>query len=126
MIIDTLVTATSYNKDTVIVIDEDGNVTIDNTPNYVVFKCYNCGNQEKKSFEEIIKDFKTTFVNALIRTRQLDSYENLDRSLLKEESGMSYCGMCPGPFEADGYCLNDLKEQCIVRKFCLDKKNGKI
>lgn len=119
--LDNLATAESYNKETSIIIDEDGKPTIDFFPDYVVLQCPRCGTKIRKSFDEVIRSLKYDFLTALIKLRQLDSYENLDRSKLREESGVSYCGMCPGPFEGDGYCLNDLKDQCIVRRTALIK-----
>lgn len=121
--LDNLATANSYNKETPIIIDEEGNPTINNLPDYVIMECPKCGTRVKKSFEQLIIELKYMFLKSLITIRQMDSYENIDRTQLREESGMSYCGMCPGPFDADGYCLNDLMKQCIVRKACLLKQD---
>lgn len=121
--LDILATAQEYNKETSIVIDEDGNPTKDFLPDYVIFACPKCKNRFKRSFDDLISILKGFILKSLISIRHMDSYKNVDRKLLREESGMSYCGMCPGPFEADGYCLNDLKNQCIVRKVCLTRKD---
>lgn len=126
MVIDNLATAQSYNKDTGEIIDEAGNITTINTPDYVILKCMRCGNVLKKSFAELILDFKISFVQALIDIRKFGINTNLSNVPIREEKGMSYCGYCPGPFDGDGYCLNDLKNSCVVRKFCIDGKNGKI
>lgn len=114
--LDILSTAMSYNNETTILIDTEGNPTIENLPNYAILDCPRCGNREKKTFDELIALLKEVILKSMLTTRQVDSYEGIDKSKLREESGMSYCGMCPGPFDADGYCLNDLQKQCIIRK----------
>lgn len=126
MVIDITMTARSYNKDTGKIINEEGDAVICNMPDYVILRCIKCNNMVKRSIEDLINEFKFSFMRALIDVRQIDANNNLDTSILREESGLSYCGYCPGPFEADGYCLNDVKEQCVVRKSCIDRENGKI
>jgi len=126
LIDDILATAQFYDKETSILIDEDGNGQPGLLPDYMIFRCQKCGYKEKRSFEQVKLDLKLTYLHALLRTRQLDAYEGLDRSNLKEENGMSYCGICPGPVEGDGYCYNDIKAQCAVRGLSLGRKNGAI
>lgn len=121
--LDILATAHEHNKETSIVIDEDGNLTKEFLPDYVVFACPKCGMRFKRSFNELVSIIKDYILKSLISIRSADSYKNVNKKLLREDSGMSYCGICPGPFEADGYCLNDLKKQCIVRKDCLTIKD---
>lgn len=121
--LDILATAQEHNKETSIVIDEDGNPTKEFLSDYVVFACPKCGTRFKRPFSELVSIIKDYILKSLISIRSLDSYKNVNKKLLREDSGMSYCGICPGPFEADGYCLNDLKKQCAVRKACLTIKD---
>lgn len=121
LVLDTLVSAMAYNKDTSLIIDEEGELMPDNAPDYLVLKCHRCGNTIKQSFEETINEFKLSALRVISEVRNVEAYENMDKTSLREESGMSYCGICPGPFEGDGYCLNDIKDRCIVREAYLDK-----
>ena len=121
--LDTLATAQEYNKETSIIIDENGDPTKEFLPEYMVFVCPKCNTRFKRTFDDMVLLLKDHVLGFLISIRNADSYKNVNRKLLREESGMSYCGMCPGPFEADGYCLNDLKNQCIIRKACLTIKD---
>lgn len=122
MVIDNLATAQSYNKDTGKIVDKNGDITVANTPDYVILKCMFCGTFVKKSFDELVTDFKTSFVQALLDIRKLSSNTKLGKVIFREESGMSYCGYCAGPFDGDGYCLNDKKAHCVVRKLCIDRE----
>lgn len=126
LVIDNLATAQAYNKDTGKIIDKDGNIILDNAPDYVILKCMRCGTIVKKSFEELLFDYKMSFLQALVDVRRFGINTDLSNVSLREESGMSYCGYCPGIFDGDGYCLNDMKNKCVVRKFCIDRKNGTI
>lgn len=121
--LDILATAQEYNKETSIIIDEDGNPTKEFLPEYIVFVCPKCNTHFRRSLDDVISILKDYLLKSLISIRSMSFHQNVDRRLLREESGMSYCGICPGPFEADGYCLNDLKKQCVVRKACLTIKN---
>lgn len=126
MIIDTLATVHFYDINTDLIIDKDGKPTIEYLPNVIILRCQKCGYQVTKSFIEIINEMKFFFLKILSTNRQLNLDKGIDKSILKEESGMSYCGMCPGPFDGDGYCLNDMKKLCGIRKACIARNNSEI
>jgi len=114
-------TAKKYNLDVDILINEDGKLALENLPDYYIFVCGKCGNTKKYSFEEVQLKFKTIVIETILNSRQQDSYMYLDSSKIQEENGISYCGMCLGPFDENGYCYNDIKLQCSVRKDYLKK-----
>jgi len=126
MVMDTLATVTFYNKETTVLIDKDGNPSIKYLPDAVVLKCQKCNYIVVKQFDTLINDLKQFFLNSLLTFRKSNILRFENTPILNEENGLSYCGICPGPFDGDGYCLNDLKKSCAIRKLHVEKDNCEI
>ena len=83
-------------------------------PDYLIFSCPKCGYFEKKSFDELKEVLKLSVLQSLLDLRQEIAYKNIDRSKISEENGISYCGLCYGLLDGDGYCYNDVISQCPI------------
>jgi len=118
LIMDTLATVRLYHLSVDIIIDEEKEISdIDLLPEYLVFLCHKCGYSEKRTFEDIRIDLKTTLMQKILKLRQQESYKLIDKSKIHEENGISFCGICEGHSGCDdGYCYNDMLPQCIIRK----------
>jgi len=114
MLINYILTSELLSSELAILINEDGTKNIDGFSNNVIMVCPYCRHTKYSNFDKLVSEFKYEIMNKLLKRRESDSHKRLDKTKLKEENGVSYCGMCEGPF-GDGYCYNDLKAQCIVR-----------
>ena len=117
-----LETVKCYDLDINEIITMDGEVDINLLPDYLCLTCNRCGNIKKISFEELKILLKNSCMRLLIDLRVEKAYSSIDKTKVAEENGISYCGICPGPLEGDGYCYKDVISQCAVRN---KKSEGK-
>ena len=85
-------------------------------PEYIIFSCAKCKYFKEVSFEEYFKLRHTFILDTVLDTRLRVAMETLDKLGIREESGHDYCGLCRGPYDADGYCNKDVMERCKVRE----------
>lgn len=111
-----VLTAQAYNKDAKYLYNENGKLNVDIFDSYIVFVCNKCGNTKKLSFLDILNEEKKIILNlvALLRSEQCSKTSR--RIGLSEDSGISYCGVCPGFCDGDGYCFNDAIKNCEFRR----------
>lgn len=113
---DTMATAVTYDDEIKYIINDKGELDTEHSPAYIIFSCPICGQTKKFSFEELFRVRQELILQIVARIRVEASISSLDKRDLKEESGMSYCGICPGFFDGDGYCNNDIKSVCVTRR----------
>jgi|AntAceMinimDraft_10_1070366.scaffolds.fasta_scaffold305920_1 predicted nucleic-acid-binding Zn-ribbon protein len=117
-----IATTFEYNKDIQIMMTVDGEIDIKNAPKYMVFACVNCGFTRKISFDDYFISRQEVALKNLGRMRSDSCVQTLDHSSKKysEDSGLSFCGLCPGIFDGDGMCTNDVMAGCFVRRRLLE------
>lgn len=112
----TMAAAIAYNNEMKYLISSKGLFDTEHAPNYIIFSCPKCKQSKKLSFEEYFKSRQEIILKAVASLRAEASVSTLDKRDLKEESGMGYCGVCPGFFDGDGYCNKDIMKVCTVRR----------
>jgi predicted nucleic-acid-binding Zn-ribbon protein len=114
-------TVFEYNKDIKLLMCEDGNLEVENAPKYMVFSCIKCGFRRRVSFEDYFRSRQETVLKTLGKIRSDSCVRTLDHSIkYSEDSGVLFCGLCPGLFDGDGMCTNDVINNCFVRKRLLE------
>jgi len=112
-----LATTFEYNKDIDLLMSEDGEIDIKLAPKYMVFACIKCGFVRRVYFEDYFISRQKIALKTLAKMRSDASAYNLDHTLkYSEDSGLTFCGICPGLFDGDGCCTNDVIAGCPVRR----------
>jgi hypothetical protein len=94
---------------------------VENAPKYMVFSCIKCGFRRRVSFEDYFRSRQETVLKTLGKIRSDSCVRTLDHSIkYSEDSGVLFCGLCPGLFDGDGMCTNDVINNCFVRKRLLE------
>ena len=119
-------TMLGYDEEVSYLVDSKGNFDVNLLPEYIVFKCHTCGYNMKISMYDIINPFRKVVLDRLSEFRMRGSALHIkDNVLLEdgfEDNGISFCGFCQGFLDGDGYCYNDVIENCIVRSSILEKR----
>lgn len=123
LVLDYMYTGNFYDDNVTTVLNEDGEILYENLPNTVVYVCRRCGNKKLVNLDEILSLIKTRVCNILLNTRLGQAHTVVDKQLVDEASGISFCGACSGVIDSSGYCYNDVIKQCPVRKILDDKKH---
>ena len=114
-------TVFEYNKDIKLLMCEDGGLDIESAPKYMVFSCIKCGFRRRVSFEDYFRSRQEIVLKTLGKIRSDSCVRTLDHSIkYSEDSGVTFCGLCPGLFDGDGMCTNDVIKNCFVRKRLLE------
>lgn len=123
MVEDLTLTFFKYDKVTINILDKDGTLNKNYTPNGMYFSCQRCGEIKFISFEEVMLYKQQLIINYTLNKRIMCSLHDTKRNeaALDPDAGMSYCGICEGPFESSGFCQNEWIASCAVRK---DKLNN--
>ncbi len=112
-----LATTFEYNKDIKVLMSENGELDVKMAPKYMMFACPKCGFTRKISFDDYITSKQTVVLETLGKLRSDSSVRTLDPSLkYSEDSGLAFCGVCPGLFDGDGICTNDVIAGCAIRR----------
>lgn len=118
-------TMLEYDVELSYILDENGNFSLDSLPAYIIFKCPFCYYSVKVNINDILKPFLEVVLSRLSRFRIqkcLSSIkENNKLNPDAEDNGISFCGMCQGFLDGDGYCYNDVIDKCIVRRDILGR-----
>jgi len=113
---DLFATSMFYDRELKILIGKEGSPDLSILPEYIIFSCAKCKYFKEVSFEEYFKLRHTFILDTVLDTRLRVAMETLDKLGIREESGHDYCGLCRGPYDADGYCNKDVMERCKVRE----------
>lgn len=119
---DSRLTLKCYDLELKELFDSAGKKNYAHFPNYFVYSCSLCGSNVKITFEDIIRAKQDMIVDVVSKLRYTNSMTSSDSSTVKESNGISYCGMCSGFIDSDGYCLTDYLNCCIIRKELLSAK----
>ena len=111
-----------YDDDYTILLNSEGKLDELNAPEGTVYICNKCGANKYITFDEVIKYKQSFIVKSVIHRRVIESLTHTKRQDLDPDLGMSYCGICSGPFEGEGYCHNSWKDLCVVRQNKLRKE----
>lgn len=112
----TLATTFEYNKDMKLLMLIDGKIDIMSAPRYMVYACVKCGFTRKISFDDYFISRQEIALKTLGKLRADSSIQTLDPSLkYSDDSGLTFCGVCPGLFDGDGMCTNDVIAGCAIR-----------
>lgn len=117
-----MLTVVDYDAELDVLMSEAGELIIDSSADYLLFICNNCGFQKKISFSMFMEMIKKDLLTIVANNRLSAAIPGIDKSKVKEENGISFCGMCLGVIDGSGYCYNDVISQCSIRKF---KTNAK-
>ena len=117
-----LATTFEYNKDIKVLMTKDGEIDIKSAPSYMVFACNKCGFTRKIYFEDYFSSRQEIALKNLGDIRADSCVHTLDHSTTtySEDSGLTFCGLCPGIFDGDGMCTNDVIDNCFVRRRLLE------
>jgi len=116
-----IATTFEYNKDIKVLMSEAGELVIKNAPRYMIFACNKCGFTRKIFFEDYFASRQAVALKTLGKMRSDSCVRTLDHSVkYSEDSGLTFCGLCPGLFDGDGMCTNDVIAGCSVRRHLLE------
>ena len=118
---DTFATSMFYDRGLVTLIDKNGNPDLSSLPEYIIFSCGKCKYVKKVSFDAYMKARHVFIMETILDTRLRAALGTLDKLGIREESGHEYCGLCRGPYDADGYCNKDVMSRCKVREVLLSE-----
>lgn len=115
-------TLASYDREFVELFSEDGSLYTNTEMNYLLFVCNKCGFHRKVNISLLTEMIRRDLIEIVANNRVSAAVPTIDRRKVKEENGVSYCGICFGVIDDSGYCYNDVISQCKVRKTKLDDK----
>jgi ribosomal protein L44E len=119
---DTLRTSIYYDMEMGAVLSPTNEKLVEECPQYIIYSCHNCDFHTKMDILQLLK-FKQSFIlEQVIRSRIVRSIQEAKLQTIKEESGLDYCGVCPGLFDEDGYCSIDWMTLCPTRRDAVDNK----
>jgi len=116
MVEDYSLTCLSYDTEIDKIITEDGVFNYSNLPDYLIFICRRCGGTKKVKLQTIITNLQNIVITQLLSIRLRIALRAVDKSVVDEAHGVSYCGICAGVIDDSGYCYNDVISQCVIRK----------
>jgi hypothetical protein len=123
LVLDYKYTSAFYADNVTTVLNEDGVLNYNALPDEVVYVCRRCGNTKLVSFSEMILLLKENVCKFLLNSRLDAAYKYVDKGVVDESHGISFCGQCYGVIDDSGYCYNDVIEQCPIRNLLNDKKH---
>lgn len=113
---DAALSCVAYDKATKELLDENGALIHESLPDELVFVCRRCGFTREINLLTIIRSIKERIASRLLDTRLQIVYNTVDRTLVDEANGVSFCGLCPGTIDDTGICYNDVIKQCPIRR----------
>jgi len=116
-----LATTFAYHDELDIIMTNDGKLDIDSAPKYMVYSCVKCKSTHKVYFEDYFRARQELALTTLGKMRSDTCITSLDNSITySEDSGVEFCGICPGIFDGDGVCTMDVIKNCTIRSFILE------
>jgi predicted RNA-binding Zn-ribbon protein involved in translation (DUF1610 family) len=122
LILDYRHSAAFYNSNVTTVLDEESEIDFNLLPKEVVYVCRRCGKTKIIDLETVVYTVKKKITDAVLNIRYDTVYKNFGDSVVNEENGIAFCGMCRGVIDDAGHCYNDVIKECPVRKALNDKK----
>jgi len=115
-----VITAQQYSLDCKFLFDETGSINTSAFSDYIIFVCHKCGNTKKLFFSDILKKEKETILELVTALRTEQCSKTSRAITIDEDNAISYCGICPGFCDGDGYCFNDAIRDCKFRRQILE------
>lgn len=107
-------TSQDYMENMETLVIDNGKVT-DDRPNYFYYTCYNCDSTHKLTIEEVLIKLRDMFVIKALKTRYESAFDSFRGYNISEDSGLLYCGQCPG-IDGSGNCFKDAYNICKMRR----------
>jgi len=116
LMIDDLSTMSEYLKDADYLVDEVGAIVEKALQQYIVYRCPNCDNTYKFTYQDWEKIKRRLIAEEVMEVRKQHMFRNeLNVQTIDADNGVNFCGQCSGYFN-DGTCLVDIIKQCTIRK----------
>jgi hypothetical protein len=114
--LDEISTFEDYKKDHGIILKEDGTLSEESIPTYIVFKCLSCNSLYKLTYEEWFEKVKFKIAESAMHARRLEIFkEHINPYIIDPDNGLEFCGKCPG-IDNEGNCYVDIIKQCPIRR----------
>lgn len=112
--LDSKLTTRDYidNMETLVV--ENGELT-ESRPNYFYYSCVHCNAPYKLTIEELLIKLRDSFVKEALSIRYEGAFKSFRKHKIEEDSGIMYCGQCPG-IDGAGNCFKDAYNCCSMRR----------
>lgn len=117
LLVDESATISMYLKDDpkyVVDIDTE-KLNSESIQDYLVYRCSICTEVFNITYKEWEQRYRMAIANEVMEIRKRHAFKNINPETVSEDNGISFCGQCSG-YAGDGYCLNDIIRQCIIRK----------
>ena len=115
LVLDEAITVAQYYKDMDYLVDDLGEIIEKTLQNYLIYKCIGCNSVEKFTYKDWELLQRRQIAKSVMEFRKTEVFKKINPQSLDPDNGIAYCGQCSG-YGGDGYCLNDIIKQCILRK----------
>lgn len=112
--LDSKLTTKDYidNMETLVI--ENGELT-ESRPSHFYYKCIQCNTSYKLTIEELLPKIRDVFVKEALAIRYEGAFKSFRKHKIEEDSGITYCGQCPG-LDGVGNCFKDAYNICSMRR----------